>query len=171
MATPLRYFSRIQNTGEVCPNAEGNKGESQKNLRNDEVMNMTNEKITRKNPTNMPSPVGNYTHITKIPRNAELFVTSGQVGVDVNGQFPDTLNEQVTNTFHNIKTVMQSEDLQAEHIIKVNVWATEKIDWDYLYGEWEQLFDHDYPAMTIGYITELGLPEIKIEIEIWAAKL
>ncbi|MCM3171629.1 RidA family protein [Paenibacillus sp. MER 99-2] len=132
---------------------------------------MTNKKITRKNPTNMPSPVGNYTHITKIPRNAELFVTSGQVGVDVNGQFPNTLNEQVTNTFHNIKTVMQSEDLHAEHIIKVNVWATEKIDWDYLYGEWEQLFDHDYPAMTIGYITELGLPEIKIEIEIWAAKL
>jgi len=132
---------------------------------------MTNEKIMRKNPTNMPSPVGNYTHITKIPRNAELFVTSGQVGVDVNGQFPNTLNEQVTNTFHNIKTVMQSEDLHAEHIIKVNVWATEKIDWDYLYSEWEQLFDHDYPAMTIGYITELGLPEIKIEIEIWAAKL
>ncbi|MRQ97772.1 RidA family protein, partial [Bacillus anthracis] len=27
-----------------------------------------------------------------------------------------------------------------------------------------------YPAMTIGYISELGLPEIKIEIEIWAAK-
>ncbi|MDP9697312.1 enamine deaminase RidA (YjgF/YER057c/UK114 family) [Paenibacillus intestini] len=81
------------------------------------------------------------------------------------------MNEQVTNTFHNIKTVMQSEDLHAEHIIKVNVCATEKIDWDYLYSEWEQLFDHDYPAMTIGYITELGLPEIKIEIEIWAAKL
>ncbi|SCY22721.1 Enamine deaminase RidA, house cleaning of reactive enamine intermediates, YjgF/YER057c/UK114 family [Paenibacillus polysaccharolyticus] len=89
----------------------------------------------------------------------------------MNGQFPNTLNEQVTNTFHNIKIVMQSEDLHAEHIIKVNVWATEKIDWDYLYNEWEQLFDHDYPAMTIGYITELGLPEIKIEIEIWAAKL
>ncbi|WP_434750688.1 RidA family protein [Paenibacillus amylolyticus] len=132
---------------------------------------MKNEKITRKNPTNMPAPVGNYTHITKIPRNAELFVTSGQIGADVNGQFPDTLNEQVTNTFNNIKTVLQSEDLNAEHIIKVNVWATEKIDWDFLYAEWEQLFDHEYPAMTIAYITELGLPEIKIEIEIWAAKL
>jgi len=24
--------------------------------------------------------------------------------------------------------------------------------------------------MTIGYISELGLPEIKIEIEIWAAR-
>lgn len=131
---------------------------------------MTNEKIIRKNPSNMPAPVGNYTHITRIPRNAELFVTSGQVGVDVNGQFPDTLNEQVTNTFNNIKTVLQSQGLHAEHIIKVNVWATEKIDWDYLYAEWDQLFQYVYPAMTIAYITELGLPDIKIEIEIWAAK-
>ncbi|EEM89759.1 Endoribonuclease L-PSP [Bacillus thuringiensis serovar pulsiensis BGSC 4CC1] len=52
----------------------------------------------------------------------------------------------------------------------MNVWATEKIDWAYLDFEWEQLFNTQYPAMTIGYISELGLPEIKIEIEIWAAK-
>lgn len=132
---------------------------------------MANEKITRKNPTNMPAPVGNYTHITKIPRNAELYVTSGQVGVDRNGQFPQTLNEQVSNTFINIKTVMETEGLSAENIIKVNIWATEKIDWEFLDSEWEQLFSNDYPAMTIGYIAELGLPEIKIEIEIWAAKV
>ncbi|MGM7637210.1 RidA family protein [Bacillus sp. Hm123] len=132
---------------------------------------MENEKITRKNPTSAPAPVGNYTHITKIPRNAELYVTSGQIGVDRNGQFPQTMNEQVSNTFINIKTVIDSEDLSAENIIKVNVWATEKIDWEFLYSEWEQLFGNDYPAMTIGYIAELGLPEIKIEIEIWAAKV
>lgn len=132
---------------------------------------MENEKITRKNPINMPAPVGNYTHITKIPRNAELYVTSGQVGVNRNGQFPQTMNEQVSNTFINIKTVLESEGLSAGNIIKVNVWATEKIDWEFLYSEWEQLFGNDYPVMTIGYMAELGLPEIKIEIEIWAAKV
>ena len=51
----------------------------------------------------MPAPVGNYTHVTKIPRNAELYVTSGQVGVNQNGQFPQTMNEQISNTFINIK--------------------------------------------------------------------
>lgn len=34
-----------------------------------------------------------------------------------------------------------------------------------------ETFGSDYPAMTVGYISELGLPEIKIEIEIWAAKV
>ncbi|MBM7713419.1 enamine deaminase RidA (YjgF/YER057c/UK114 family) [Bacillus thermophilus] len=132
---------------------------------------MENRKVTRKNPSSMPAPVGNYTHITKIPRNAELYVASGQVGMDQNGQFPQNMNEQVSNTFTNIKKVMESEGLRAENIIKVNIWATEIIDWDFLDSEWDHLFSNDYPAMTIGYLSELGLPEIKIEIEIWAAKV
>ncbi|WP_339162592.1 RidA family protein [Siminovitchia sp. FSL W7-1587] len=132
---------------------------------------MENRKVTRKNPSSMPAPVGNYTHITKIPRNAELYVASGQVGMDQNGQFPQNMNEQVSNTFTNIKKVMESEGLHAENIIKVNIWATEIIDWDFLDSEWDHLFSNDYPAMTIGYLSELGLPEIKIEIEIWAAKV
>ncbi len=131
---------------------------------------MKHEKITRKNPAGMPKPVGNYTHITKIPRNSELFVTSGQVGVDQNGKFPESFNLQISNTFNNIKSVLDAEQLTADNIIKVNVWATEQIDWDYMYSQWEKLFGNDYPAMTIGYLTALGLPEIKIEIEIWAAK-
>ncbi|NWL89453.1 MULTISPECIES: RidA family protein [unclassified Paenibacillus] len=132
---------------------------------------MENTKITRKNPEGMYSPVGNYTHITKIPRNSELYVTSGQIGVDENGNIPDNMNEQIKNTFNNIQSVLQAEELTSEHIIKVNIWATQKIDWAYLDKKWEQLFDHDYPAMTIGYVSELGLPEIKIEIEVWAAKV
>lgn len=118
----------------------------------------------------MPTPVGNYTHITKIPRNSELYVTSGQIGLDQNGLMPQNMNDQITNTFNNIKVVLDSEGLTADNIIKVNIWAIDKIDWEYLYAEWEKLFGNDYPAMTIGYISELGLPEIKIEIEIWAAK-
>ena len=131
---------------------------------------MENRSITRKNPKSVPAPVGNYTHITKIPRNSELYVCSGQIGVDSQGNIPQHLNIQVTNTFSNIKSVLHSEALSAEHIIKVNVWATEQIEWDHFYAEWNDLFSTDYPAMTIGYLTALGLPEIKIEIEIWAAK-
>lgn len=131
---------------------------------------MGNGKITRKNPASMPKPVGNYTHITKIPRNAELYVASGQVGMDEDGIFPEDLNEQVSNTFKNIQVILAAEELEAGNIIKVNIWATEKIDWEWLNSKWFTLFGDDFPAMTIGYLAALGLPEIKVEIEIWAAK-
>ncbi|GAA0366700.1 RidA family protein [Bacillus horti] len=130
-----------------------------------------NNKITRTNPVGVSAPVGNYTHITRIPKGADLFVTSGQIGTDLNGQIPSTFNEQVSHTFTNIKRVLESEQLTSKDIIKVNVWSTEKIDWDFFYAEWDKLFDTAYPAMTIAYIVELGLPEIKIEIEIWAAQM
>ncbi|MGW9123901.1 RidA family protein [Paenibacillus chitinolyticus] len=132
---------------------------------------MENSKIIRKNPAGVHSPVGNYTHLTKIPRNSELYVTSGQIGADQHGNIPDRMNEQIRITFRNIQTVLHAEELSSEHIIKVNIWATEKIDWDFLYEKWAELFGLDYPAMTVGYISELGLPEIKIEIELWAAKV
>ncbi len=32
------------------------------------------------------------------------------------------------------------------------------------------MFGHTYPSMTIAYVSALGLPDIKIEIELWAAK-
>ena len=133
-------------------------------------MNQINS-ITRSNPQGMSSPVGNYSHLTRIPRNAELFVTSGQIGTDIDGNIPDTLNGQVANTFANIRQVLHSEELDAGNIIKVNVWATEEIDWDFMYAQWAELFGNDYPSMTVGYITALGLPELKIEIELWAAKI
>ncbi|MCM3749072.1 RidA family protein [Paenibacillus pasadenensis] len=132
---------------------------------------MDKNTIVRSNPAGMPGPVGNYTHLTKIPRNAELYVTSGQIGTDKDGRIPEPMNEQIRNTFDNIKSVLDSENLTSENVIKANLWATEKIDWDFLYADWEALFGGSYPAMTVGYISELGLPEIKIEIELWAAKV
>lgn len=132
---------------------------------------MENKKIIRRNPKGMPKPVGNYTHITKIPRNAELYVASGQVGMDEDGSFPEDMNQQVSNTFKNIKAILGAEGLEAGNIIKVNIWATEKIDWEWMNSEWFSLFGDDFPAMTVGYLAALGLPEIKMEIEIWAAKV
>ncbi|KEK17066.1 L-PSP family endoribonuclease, partial [Bacillus manliponensis] len=92
------------------------------------------------------------------------------IGINQDGQFPESMNEQISNTFQNISKVLESEELTAANIIKVNIWATEQIDWEHMDFKWEQLFNTEYPAMTIGYISELGLPEIKIEIEIWAAR-
>ncbi|WP_413381414.1 RidA family protein [Alkalihalobacillus sp. 1P02AB] len=128
------------------------------------------KKITRKNPELMPKPVGNYSHITRVPKGAGLVVTSGQVGIDMDGNIPAKLNDQITNTFANIKKVLESEGLTEESVIKVNIWATEEIDWDYLDPQWDELFGTAYPSMTVAYISALGLPELKIEIELWYAE-
>ncbi|WP_066193391.1 MULTISPECIES: RidA family protein [Gracilibacillus] len=127
------------------------------------------QKITRSNPTFMPKPVGNYSHVTRVPKGAGLVVTSGQVGIDEEAHIPSHLNEQVSYTFVNMSKVLASEGLTEDNVIKVNIWATEEIDWDHFYTEWDKLFETAYPSMTVAYITALGWPELKIEIELWCA--
>jgi enamine deaminase RidA (YjgF/YER057c/UK114 family) len=128
------------------------------------------QKVVRVNPKNVPSPVGNYSHVTIIPKNSNLFTFSGQIGIDHNGIIPDSINEQVSYTFENIEQILKDQDLSSDDVIKVNIWATEEIDWIFLDAKWEKLFGKVYPSMTIAYVKGLGLPELKIEIEIWAAK-
>lgn len=61
--------------------------------------------IVRKNPMQVPSPVGKYSHITIIPKDATMYAFSGQIGVDQDDQLPVDLIEQTTNTFRNIEAL------------------------------------------------------------------
>lgn len=126
--------------------------------------------VSRLNSSNISKAVGNYTHITKIEPNSTFYTFSGQVGADLDGNFPVEFNQQVNNTFLNISNLLKSIDLTPDNIIKVNIWATEEIDWDYFDKVYESFFGRPYPSMTIAYVNALGLKEIKLEIEIWAAK-
>jgi len=130
-----------------------------------------NNKPVRTNPRDVKA-VGNYSHVTIVPRNAQLYTFSGQIGADQSGNLPDSYTKQIENTFVNLDKVLNSQSLTADDIIKVNIWATEEIDWENVFDPmWDKFFGNTYPSMTIAYVKALGLPEIKIEIEILAAKV
>ena len=113
-----------------------------------------------------------YCTILAIPIYAQLYTFSGQIGADESGNLPDDYNKQIENTFINIDKVLNSQSLNADDVIKVNIWATEEIDWENVFDPiWDKFFGNTYPSMTIAYVRALGLPEIKIEIEILAAKV
>lgn len=133
------------------------------------MMNHTNKVVTRYNPENIAKPVGNYSHITKISRDAEMYVFSGQIGIDKDNHVPVDFNEQVTNTMNNIVDILLSQKLTPDNVIKINIWATEEIDWDHFYAKWDSVFGATPPSMTVAYISGLGLPELKIELDVWAA--
>ena len=130
-----------------------------------------NNKPVRRNPSDVKA-VGNYSHVTIVPRNAQLYTFSGQIGADESGNLPDSYTKQIENTFINLDKVLNSQSLRADDVIKVNIWATEEIDWENVFDPmWNKFFGNTYPSMTIAYVKALGLPEIKIEIEILAAKV
>lgn len=127
-------------------------------------------KIIRKNLSNYYNPVGNYTHITKIPAQLDTYVFSGQIGMDSSGIIPSEFHAEVEQLFANINELLDSEEISADNITKVNIWSVKEIDWDHFDLHWNNYFKENNPAMTIAYVKALGLPEINIEIDIWAAK-
>ncbi|NGP59699.1 GNAT family N-acetyltransferase [Paenibacillus thiaminolyticus] len=128
------------------------------------------KKVQRSNPTTVAAPIGPYSHLTVVPKGAELLVLSGQVGTDMNGDMPSDLNGQLSNTLQNILRILKGEAVSADNIIKINILATEEIDWDYFDVVWEKFHGGIAPSMTMSYVPALGLPSLKVEIEAWAAR-
>ena len=132
-------------------------------------MNNKEKLVVRYNPESVPKPVGHYSHVTRVSKDADLFVFSGQIGSDSNDVIPLDMNGQIKNTMKNIDTILKTQNLSSSNIIKVNILATEEIDWVYFDSIWDDFFQRDYPSMTISYVSALGLSTLKIEIEVWAA--
>ncbi|RXZ83888.1 GNAT family N-acetyltransferase [Paenibacillaceae bacterium] len=128
------------------------------------------KQVHRKNPSVIAPPIGPYTHLTIVPKGADLFVLSGQVGTDADGNLPSDMNEQIANTFQNIAQIFNSESVLLSDIIKINIWATDDMDWDFFNAEWVKFHGGTPPAMTMSYVPSLALPSLKVEIEAWAAK-
>ncbi|RAT97341.1 GNAT family N-acetyltransferase [Brevibacillus sp. Leaf182] len=136
----------------------------------EEQTDQVKPKVQRKNPSTVASPMGAYTHLTVVPKGADLLVLSGQVGMDLHGELPTDMKEQVENTLQNILRNFKSESVTADHIIKINIWATEEMDWKHFNQVWEKFHGGTPPAMTMSYVPALAVPSLKVEIEAWAAK-
>ncbi|WJQ80403.1 GNAT family N-acetyltransferase [Brevibacillus brevis] len=136
----------------------------------EEQTDQVKPKVQRKNPGTVAPPMGPYTHLTVVPKGADLLILSGQVGMDLHGELPTNMKEQVENTLQNILRNFESESVTADHIIKINIWATEQMDWKHFNQVWEKFHGGTPPAMTMSYIPSLAVPSLKVEIEAWAAK-
>jgi enamine deaminase RidA (YjgF/YER057c/UK114 family) len=127
-------------------------------------------KVTRKNPAVVAPPIGAYTHLTVVPRGAELLVLSGQVGTDAEGNLPSDVEGQLRNALHNVLRILNSEGVTAEDVIKINIWLTEPIKREAFVEIWSQFHGGNPPATTMGYVTALAQPALKVEVEAWAAR-
>ncbi|WP_429842239.1 GNAT family N-acetyltransferase [Brevibacillus sp. FIR094] len=136
----------------------------------EEQTDQVKPKVQRKNPSTVAPPMGPYTHLTAVPKGADLLVLSGQVGMDLHGELPTDMKDQVENTLQNILRNFESESVSADHIIKINIWATEEMDWKHFNQVWEKFHGGTPPAMTMSYVPALAVPSLKVEIEAWAAK-
>lgn len=106
--------------------------------------------------------VGNFNLGTS---NGDIVFTAGQVpqtedGVALNDA---PIKEQTDQCIENLKTVLESEGLSLEHILKTTVYVVDIQNWEMVNEAYGQHFD-EFPARTTIGVTGLwGGVDIEIE--------
>ncbi|ESR23773.1 RidA family protein [Lutibaculum baratangense] len=126
--------------------------------------------IEKKNPGNLAPPIGRYRHLSVIPAGHDILAIAGQVGVDLDGNLPATVEEQLENALKNIERILESEGLDVSSVFKINIWLAEEIDMDRYVAAWRAFHNDDPPATMFAYVARLIRPEYLCEIEAWAAR-
>lgn len=105
-----------------------------------------------------------------IPANHDILAIAGQVGVDLDGKLPETVEAQFENAIRNIERILQSEGLDVRAVFKINIWLAAEIDMDRYVAIWRGFHHDDPPATMFAYVARLIRPDYLCEVEAWAAR-
>jgi 2-iminobutanoate/2-iminopropanoate deaminase len=120
----------------------------------------------------MTKTLGPYS-VTK--KAGQLLFISGQVGIDqTNRNVPGTIVGQTRIVLQNIKSIVESEKLSMQHIVKTTVYLSNMDDFAMMNNEYEKHFMPPRPARSTVAVKELprvgGNVPILVEIEAIASK-
>lgn len=122
------------------------------------------------NPETIPAPIGVYSHAVESPAGARTIQVSGQVGIAADGSIPEDAGEQAKLIWQYLAEILKAADMGIEDITKMTAYMTDPADLP-KYGPVRNaaLGDHR-PASTLVIVAALVKPELKVEVDIVAAK-
>lgn len=119
-------------------------------------------KIERFIVTGQHEPVSHYCHAV---RCCERIWISGMVGIDQSGQIAADTVDQFQTAMTNLDIVLREAGGKPEHIVKVMVFLTDIEDRSRINPIRQSYFGDHRPASTLVEVSNLVLPELKVEIE------
>lgn len=117
-----------------------------------------------------PAPLSAHSDAVLIPPGAQILVSSGMLGMRKDGSIPDSIEEQVAAAFDNVEAVLREVGMTMTDVVKMTAFITDAAYRDAYRAERARRVDDSPPASTRIVITALSQPELKVEIEVIAAK-
>ena len=121
------------------------------------------------NPEALVKPAG-YSHGV-LTRGGRLLFLAGQPASDVNGKIvsPGDIAAQFTQSFANLKTVVEDAGGAMTDIVKLTLYVTDKVAYlanlRPIGGAYRTFFGRYYPAMTLVEVKSLFDAEALVEID------
>ena len=123
-----------------------------------------------RNPQNIHTPLGQYSHQIEITGNERMLVLSGQVGMREDGSVPEDALEQIDVAFENIFRNLQAANMDVKDIVKLTYYLVGEIDTAKRRELIASKLQGHQPCSTLLYVAALAAPVYKVEIDAWASR-
>ncbi|HEY6472391.1 MAG TPA: Rid family hydrolase [Acidimicrobiales bacterium] len=114
-----------------------------------------------------------FSQAIKVSETRELLVCSGQTAMGPDGSLPESANmgDQVRLALDNVVAVLAAGGMTPADIVKSTIYTTD-VDAciDVLGPQVQRVLGSSLPASTLVGVARLAFPELKVEIEILAAR-
>ena len=114
-----------------------------------------------------------FSQAVKLTQPQELLVCSGQTAIGPDGSLPESadMEHQVRVALENIVTVLAAGGMTPADIVKTTIFTTD-IDAciAVLAPQVQRVLGSSLPASTLLGVSRLAFPELKVEIEVLAAR-
>jgi len=114
-----------------------------------------------------------FSQAVKVTEPRELLVCSGQTAMGPDGSLPASaeMGEQVRLALENVVTVLEAGGMTSTDIVKSVIYTTDVDACIAVLGQQvQEVFGSILPASTLIGVTRLAFPELKVEIEVLAAR-
>ena len=114
-----------------------------------------------------------FSQAVKLTEPGELLICSGQTAMGSDGSLPDSadMGDQVRVALDNVVAVLAAAGMTPQQIVKSKIYTT---DVDACVGvigvEAQRILGSSLPASTLIGVSRLAFPELKVEIEVTAAR-
>ncbi|WP_370673487.1 RidA family protein [Pleomorphomonas sp. PLEO] len=123
-----------------------------------------------RNPAGVHAPVAAYSHQIEVPAGARWLVLSGQIGLRPDGSLPTDPVEQIEVALDNVRRNLDAAGMSVGDIVKLTTYLVGDVDPDRRRQVFGAFFGDHRPCTTLLYVSALGLPTLKVEIDAWAAR-
>ena len=122
------------------------------------------------NPPNV-ALAGKYSLGGEVPAGSRVVFVSGQVGLDFKGKLGPTVEKQCELAWKNIGQVLKAAGMAYRDIVKINAYVTDPRYMNaYREARARCIPEAPFPASTLVIVSGLAEPDMKVEVEVVAAK-
>lgn len=123
-----------------------------------------------RNPQDVHTPLGSYSHQLEVSGKERLLVISGQVGMRQDGTVPEDPLEQIDVAFENIIRNLRAAGMEVKDLIKLTYYLVGEIDTSRRREVVLSKLQGHQPCSTLLYVAGLASPVYKVEIDAWASR-